>query len=832
MAIIPSAERWAQRAKGRPTMDGGWVRQRFLLFLLGVLTASTPAAGEEISLLWRSPFGNPRAVAVSLTDGRCWAATGDSVMRLSASDVLRGQTDGFSSALGLAVCPDSSCWVADTYRDQVVHLAANGTELWRGGVFDRPTAVAVDPGDGSCWVADSGNGQLVRLDAGGVEQARFSGYSLPDPETGMPVGRCLSVDPSDGSCWVADEGNGRVLRVSSGGSVLVDSRILSSPRAVAVNIGDGSCWVADPSSARVVHLGSDGTAQWEGTDFTSPIDVSVDPMADSCLVADAGAGLVRCLLSGGTEIWRWEGDPRAVAASPFDGSCWVANRRALGSVTGKYELVHLASDGEVLARHGGLTRPASVSVDHVTGSCWMADHESGVIARITPEHALGVNRPEPSQYQPRDVSAITVDGSCWIAEEGGGLVRLSWDGVEILRDRRFMVTSVSGNPYDGSCWAGVAGGGTGSANEVYHFGSDLATHSHTSGFSGVSQVCLNARDSTCWVADQGSDVVVHLGTDGAEIGRCSIDSPRSVSVNAFDGSIWVASADEEQETSSVSHLLENGAVLWSSDTFVEASWVAVNPTDGSCWVADWGAREIVHLAEDGTELGRVGGFWRSRLSVNPVDGSCWVSDEDNGQVAHLGVSGYEGPTFPDLLCYQWCYDEVQACVDAGIVAGYGDGCYHWEVVVTRDQMAVYVARALAGGDAYVDPPSGPPTFFDVSDDHWAYKYVEYAVANNIVAGYGDGSYRPDVPVDRAQMAVYIARSVVDPTGDEGLISYVPPPTPTFPDVPAYFWSFLHIEYCAGEGIVYGYLDGKYHPEYLVTRDQMAVYICRAFDLLQ
>ncbi len=26
-----------------------------------------------------------------------------------------------------------------------------------------------------------------------------------------------------------------------------------------------------------------------------------------------------------------------------------------------------------------------------------------------------------------------------------------------------------------------------------------------------------------------------------------------------------------------------------------------------------------------------------------------------------------------------------------------------------------------------------------------------------------------------------------------------------------------------------YFDGYYHPEYICTRDQMAVYICRAFD---
>ncbi len=807
------------------------MRCRLLLSLLGLIAASASAGGEEISELWRSPFGNPRAVSVDTGSGACWAAVGNSVMCVSRSDALRFQVDGFSSPLGLDVNPaDGSCWVADTYNDQVAHVAEDGTELWRGGVFSRPISVAVSPIDGSCWVADSGNGDLVRLAADGTESTRLGGYAWPDPDAGAPVGGALAIDPGDGACWVADEGNGRVLRISTSGEVLLESDVVPSPRAVSRNATDGSCWVADAASGRVAHLASDGSVQWKGTQFTSPVDVSVQPTDGSCLVADAGAGYVLRILSGGTELWRWSGDPRAVSVDPLDGSCWVANRQALGSVIGRYELAHVSAAGEAVARLGGFTRPVSVSVDHVTGSCWLGDYESGAIARISPDHLLAVNRPEPSQYQPRSVSANAFDGSCWVAEEGGGLVHLSRGGVELLRERRYMVSSVSTNPNDGSCWAGVMGGGTASANEVYHFGLDGAVLSHRSHFARVSSVCVNAADSTCWAADQDADLLVHLTHDGAEIGQYGVDSPRAVSVDAFDGSVWVASADEEQGTSSVSHLSEDGTVLWSSDAFAEASSVSANPTDGSCWIADWGTREIIHLAEDGAELGRVGAFRRSRVSVNPVDGSCWVCDEDNGQVVHLGVSGYAGPTFSDVLCYQWCYDEVQACVDAGIVAGYTDGRYHWELTVTRDQMAVYVSRALAGGDANVDPPFGPPTFPDVPGDHWACKYVEYAVAHNIVAGYADGLYRPGLPVDRAQMAVYIARSVVDPTGDEGLIGYPPPLVEAFPDVPAFHWAFLYVEYCSGEGIVQGYPDTKYHPEYRVTRDQMAVYVCRAFSL--
>ncbi len=45
-----------------------------------------------------------------------------------------------------------------------------------------------------------------------------------------------------------------------------------------------------------------------------------------------------------------------------------------------------------------------------------------------------------------------------------------------------------------------------------------------------------------------------------------------------------------------------------------------------------------------------------------------------------------------------------------------------------------------------------------------------------------------------------------------------------------FWAYKHIEYCVENGVVHGYDDGYYHPEIIVNRAQMAVYISRAFQL--
>ena len=196
------------------------------------------------------------------------------------------------------------------------------------------------------------------------------------------------------------------------------------------------------------------------------------------------------------------------------------------------------------------------------------------------------------------------------------------------------------------------------------------------------------------------------------------------------------------------------------------------------------------------------------------------------------ISLVQVPT--DISENYWAFNEIMSLEHAGIIFGYPDGMFHPDQAVQRDQIAVFLARAVAGGDAQV--PDGPPTpsFSDVPTDYWAYKYIEYAKAENIVTGYTSTLYGPTLPVNRAQMAVFLARSIVDPTGDAGLDGYAPPSTPTFRDVTptnSYAWAYKHVEYLVSEGMVAGYPDGLYRPANDVSRDQMSVYIARAFGLV-
>ena len=120
--------------------------------------------------------------------------------------------------------------------------------------------------------------------------------------------------------------------------------------------------------------------------------------------------------------------------------------------------------------------------------------------------------------------------------------------------------------------------------------------------------------------------------------------------------------------------------------------------------------------------------------------------------------------FTDIPEDFWARPWIEALVDSNIVLGFSDDTYRPALVVTRDQMAVFVARGIAGGDTEV--PTGPAvaTFPDVPTDFWAFKYVEFAVDEGVVQGFPDQTYRPALALDRAAMAVFIWRSFIMPTG--------------------------------------------------------------------
>jgi hypothetical protein len=198
------------------------------------------------------------------------------------------------------------------------------------------------------------------------------------------------------------------------------------------------------------------------------------------------------------------------------------------------------------------------------------------------------------------------------------------------------------------------------------------------------------------------------------------------------------------------------------------------------------------------------------------------SDEDpyNFAIQGTGVS----VTFADVPLDYWAYDYIEALYQSGITGGCGTDplMYCPSDVVARDQMAVFLERGIHGAD--YDPPAPTGLFDDVPVDYWAAKWIEALYNDGITGGCGGNNYCPGDPVTRAQMAVFLLRS-------EHGADYDPPAaTGVFNDVPVDHWAADWIEQLAAESITSGCGGGNYCPDDSVTRDQMAVFLARTFNL--
>lgn len=88
-----------------------------------------------------------------------------------------------------------------------------------------------------------------------------------------------------------------------------------------------------------------------------------------------------------------------------------------------------------------------------------------------------------------------------------------------------------------------------------------------------------------------------------------------------------------------------------------------------------------------------------------------------------------------------CEDAVNLLMDLGVVSGYKDGTYRPEKIVTRAEMATLIIKALGLNDYAIEKSE----FSDMTN-HWANSYVAYASSLGFIAGYTDGTFRPNETV--------------------------------------------------------------------------------------
>lgn len=158
------------------------------------------------------------------------------------------------------------------------------------------------------------------------------------------------------------------------------------------------------------------------------------------------------------------------------------------------------------------------------------------------------------------------------------------------------------------------------------------------------------------------------------------------------------------------------------------------------------------------------------------------------------------------------------------VDGYEDGdgnllhLFRPDFQVTRAELITMLIKCKEGELA---PVSATP-FSDVSPNHWGAPYIKKAHEMNIVDGFGDGTFKPNQPANRAEALKMILLTWIPETTVASAL-----PNTQCMDIDQNNWYADYFNYALNENIVSGYKDvqgnltGECGPGKNVTRAEAA-----------
>jgi hypothetical protein len=162
----------------------------------------------------------------------------------------------------------------------------------------------------------------------------------------------------------------------------------------------------------------------------------------------------------------------------------------------------------------------------------------------------------------------------------------------------------------------------------------------------------------------------------------------------------------------------------------------------------------------------------------------------------------------------WAQKNITSLVNRSIINGYGDYTFRPNRSINRSEAIALIAQAFNLKD------TSTTNFKDLTNKHWANSYIRQGVRAGIIAGYEDGTFRPDQAITRAEMTVMIAKAI-KLRGTEGNTSFM--------DVSRNNWAAPFISEMKTKNYIVGYADGTFRPSGKATRAEYVTVLKGVLD---
>ena len=263
-------------------------------------------------------------------------------------------------------------------------------------------------------------------------------------------------------------------------------------------------------------------------------------------------------------------------------------------------------------------------------------------------------------------------------------------------------------------------------------------------------------------------------------------------------------------TYSITYDLDGGTALGNPDFYtVESSAITLNePTKAGYVFTGWSGTDLV--GEDNLTVTIPAGSTGDRRYT-----AHWEFDPTI--IAALNPT--PNVDFLDVSRTDWFYYDVRYVCENGLMNGTSRNRFSPYGTATRGMLVTILYRMENEPRCF-----GSAAFSDVKPGAYYEKAVVWASQNNIVSGYTDGTFRPDAPVTREQLASILYRYTLyrgqDVSAGEttSLTGYGDAQAVSSYALPAMRWA-------CGTGILQG-ANGKLNPSGLATRAQLAAILHR------
>ena len=162
--------------------------------------------------------------------------------------------------------------------------------------------------------------------------------------------------------------------------------------------------------------------------------------------------------------------------------------------------------------------------------------------------------------------------------------------------------------------------------------------------------------------------------------------------------------------------------------------------------------------------------------------------EKNGDT----ISTAANTKFADIPTHAWYSGYVKYLSNNGITYGKSKTIFAPNDAITRAEfttMAVRFFDVYGDGDAEIMEQFG--SFNDVSPGYWAAEYIRYAAKHGWINGYGDGSFRADDEINRAEVVTIVNR-LLGREADEDYIADNLRKLNTFSDMSKRHWAYYAV----------------------------------------